>query len=467
MEDFIKKIDLYVKEHENDIIRDIIRVCRFNSQKSEAGENMPFGEGVYKCLIDTLSLAQGYGFKTKNYDNYVGTIDLNDNVTELDILAHLDVVPEGENWTACPPFEPIVKDGKIYGRGTSDDKGPAIAALYALKAFKDLNINLSKNVRLILGTDEECGGACIEHYFKYEKSAPMTFTPDSDYPVTNIEKGRLNGKFKSEYNEEKNSGVISIKAGTKLNVVPPKACAVIKACDESLLINAVEELKKFDIKCEYKKDKDLYEIEVLGLNAHAMAPQNGKNALTALLLLISKLNLNEYASDIALNNLYNLLPHNDYYAKSLGIDVEDEKSGKLTLNFSILNYENGILKGEFDLRAPVSSKPDFILKTLNEKFNEIGIEFLSKSMIAPHEVDENSEFVKTLNECYEKITGNKGGCISTGGGTYVHDIENGVAFGAVFPGTDTNMHSIDEFVVIEQILTSVKIFALAIYKLCK
>lgn len=100
----------------------------------------------------------------------------------MDVLAHLDIVPAGDGWTVTEPFVPVVKDGKIYGRGTADDKGPAIAALYAMRAVKELGIPVKKNVRLILGTDEECGSSDIRHYYSVEEEAPMTFSSGRQLP---------------------------------------------------------------------------------------------------------------------------------------------------------------------------------------------------------------------------------------------------------------------------------------------
>ena len=170
-----KQIEEYFEKNKEQILNDICDQIRIKSDRGEAKENMPYGEGPAKALEAALKLAESMGFKTKNYDNYVGTVDFSDKEKGLDILAHLDVVPAGDEWTVTQPYEPVIKDGKIYGRGSSDDKGPAIVALYALKAVKDMNIPLSKNVRLILGTDEECGSSDIEHYYAVEKEAPMTF----------------------------------------------------------------------------------------------------------------------------------------------------------------------------------------------------------------------------------------------------------------------------------------------------
>ena len=119
-----------------------------------------------------MELAKEAGFSVTNYDNYVMAADLGPQPAELDILAHLDVVPVSDSWTVTQPFEPLVKDGKIYGRGTADDKGPAVAALYAMKAIKELGIPLKKGVRLILGTDEECGSSDLEYYYARKRKRP-------------------------------------------------------------------------------------------------------------------------------------------------------------------------------------------------------------------------------------------------------------------------------------------------------
>ena len=184
-----KQIEEYIDSHCQDMVEDIFTLCRINSEKAEAEEGKPYGAGAAEVLAAALEMMEGYGFSVRNYDNYAGTADLNNKEKQLDILAHLDVVPAGEGWQVTAPYEPVLKDGCLYGRGTADDKGPAVAALYAMRAVKDLGIPLKKNVRLILGTDEECGSSDIRHYYSMEKEAPMTFSPDAEFPVINVEKG--------------------------------------------------------------------------------------------------------------------------------------------------------------------------------------------------------------------------------------------------------------------------------------
>ena len=154
-----KEIEAYIEAHKEEMIQDIFTLCRINSEKMPYEEGKPYGKGPAMALDAAMAMAEGYGFSVTNYDYFVGTADLNDKEKHLDILAHLDVVPAGEGWEVTQPFDPILKDGRLYGRGTADDKGPAVAALYAFRAVKELGIPLSKNARLILGTDEECGSS--------------------------------------------------------------------------------------------------------------------------------------------------------------------------------------------------------------------------------------------------------------------------------------------------------------------
>ncbi len=159
-----EKIEVYMKEHTQEMIEDICELCRINSEKMPAEEDMPYGPGAAECLDAALDMAEGYGFEVQDYDGYVGCVDFDSSLPkQLDILAHLDVVPAGEGWQVTEAFEPVVKDGNLYGRGTADDKGPAVAALYAMRAVKELGIPLKKNVRLIMGTDEESGSYDIKH----------------------------------------------------------------------------------------------------------------------------------------------------------------------------------------------------------------------------------------------------------------------------------------------------------------
>lgn len=463
------QIEEYFHNHKGEMLNDICDLIRIRSDRSEAKKDMPFGEGPAKALKAALDLAEGMGFKTTNYDNYVGAIDFNDKEKQLDILAHLDVVPVSEDWTVTKPFEPIIKDGKLYGRGSADDKGPALAALYALKAVKDLNIPLSKNVRLILGTDEECGSSDIAYYYKKEKEAPMTFSPDADFPVINIEKGGLHSPFESKFEEDNNlPRVVSMTSGVKVNVVPDTAIAVVEGfSEEEINKYCIDAAKSTNLKFTFDKDGESWVIKAKGAGAHASTPENGNNALTGMLQLLTSMPFVSSEGFKKLCAVSKLFPHGDFKGEACGVKMRDDLSGELTITLNIFKYTTSELSGIFDCRAPLCATNENVRDVLRDNMAKDNIILSSDDMFPAHHVDENSEFIQTLLKCYEEYSGQKGECIAIGGGTYVHHINNGVAFGCTMPGTDNNLHGDDEFAVVDELLLSAKIFTQVIIDLCK
>lgn len=463
-----EKIDAFIDAHVDEMIEDICELCRINSEKMPYEEGMPYGPGAAECLEAALDMAEGYGFDVTDYDGFVGCVDLNELPKQLDILAHLDVVPAGEGWEVTEPFKPIVKDGKLYGRGTADDKGPAVAALYAMRAVKELGIPLKKNVRLIMGTDEECGSSDIHHYYKVEKEAPMTFSPDAEYPVINTEKGRLPGHFTAEWeSSEALPRLVSIQAGTKINVVPGKAKAtVVGFTTEQLHEAAGQAGAETGVSFEFSYTEDHAVITAVGKGAHASTPEDGINAITGLLSMLLKLPFAECPQMDMVRKMAALMPHGDVNGTTLGVDMADEISGRLTLAFSMLEVNETSLDGQFDSRCPVCANEENVLQVIKKAMADQGLTLLNDSMTPPHHVDGDSPFIRTLLKAYEDYTGQKGECQSTGGGTYVHDLKNGVAFGASMPGTDNKMHGADEFAVVEHLVVSAKIFAQVIVELC-
>src|SRR5690606_14184294 len=153
--------------------------------------------------------------------------------------------------------------------------------------------------------------------------------------------------------------------------------------------------------------------------------------------------------------------------KAAGLAMEDELSDKLTVNFSILSYSNeGDVEGKFDSRVPLCGTEQNTFDVLEPRLAEHGLKLDRSGYEPPHHTPEDSLFVQTLLDVYERYTGNKGECIAIGGGTYVHEIEGGVAFGPTMPGIDTRMHSNDEFIIIDDMLLAAQIYAQVIVELC-
>lgn len=463
-----EKIDAYFESHKDEIVDNIKRLIAVKSVREAELPGMPFGKGPADALKQALQMAEGLGFQCRNFENYVGTVDMNDQETALGILAHLDVVPEGANWTT-DPYEGIVKEGKLYGRGSSDDKGPAVAALYAMACVKKMGIGLKSNVRLILGTDEETDTKDIEYYFSKESSPPCVFSPDGKFPVVNTEKGRLATSFEAVFTESVQlPRIVSAKGGYRSNVVPPDAEAVIEGIDRHSVENyCMAMAQKTGVPFEISEECDeRIKVFVHGAGAHASTPEKGKNAITALISLLAIMPFADCEGLNAIKAVNRIFPHGEYYGEAAGLKMSDEISGELTLSFNLFEYTPTRIYGFFDSRIPLCATEENTMDVLCHKFKESGLTLKRAGFSRAHHTPEDSPFVKTLLSAYEQYTGQEGYCMLTGGQTYVHDIEGGVCFGATMPGVDTGIHGADEFAVIDDLITSAKIYAQVIFDLC-
>ncbi len=462
-----EKIDAYIDSKKDEMLADLIALVKINSERGEAKEGKPFGEGPYAVLQEAKAQLSRYGLNVTDYDGYVVTGDYGEGEKALDILAHLDVVPVTDGWKVTDPFTPKIVGDRIYGRGTADDKGPAIAALYAVRAIKELGIPLKYSLRLILGSDEECGSSDLGYYYAKEQEARYSFTPDADFPLINLEKARLAKHVRQSFASQPET-LVCLEAGDKVNVVPAKAKAVLKGIDVKAVQAAGQDIAaKTGVQVNVLTgDDDTCTIEVQGTAAHGSTPEEGNNALTALLAVLAPLPLGDGEMAKAVRCLAELFPHGDTTGKTLGIEMADEKSGALSFNLGVLSMDAQGMDLQYDIRCPLCGNDENVTKVLAKRFSEAGMQMEEGAMIPAHYVPEESAFVQTLLGSYERYFGKKGKPLYTGGGTYVHELERGVAFGCMVSDVDNHMHGDDEFMEIDMLLRSAKIFADAIIKLC-
>ncbi len=450
------KLNAIIESMHDEMIDTLQKWIRVPSVKGEAAPGAPFGKEVRSMLDMALADCEQMGFKTQNFDGYIAHADLGEGSDEdaLAILAHLDVVPEGDGWK-YPPYGAVIENGRMYGRGTSDDKGPAVAALYAMKAVKDAGIPLRRKVRLILGCDEESGWEDIAHYNKVATMPRMGFSPDASYPIINIEKGicrlELHGVLSNEGLQ-----VIAFNNGERPNVIPGRASALV-AGDAATVAQAEAAAKKLDIPAEVHLTDKGVSITVTGISGHAAYPETARNANGEMLLLLRELgvqgDLRLLADKIGL----------DYRGEGLEISVSDGISGYLTCNLGIIRAGEGGVYATLDIRYPVMTNPDMIIKNVSASLPGMRVEAMEVK--EPHHVPAGSELVQKLLDAYHEVTGYERKCLYTGGGTYARSLQEGVAFGASFPQDEDLAHQANEYADIEGLYKNIKIFALAIVKL--
>lgn len=462
--------------NENEMIKNLQELIKIPSVHEESNnENELFGKNTVKALNYILDLGQKLGFRTKNIDGYCGYIEFGSGDELIGIIGHLDVVPEGENWT-YPPFEAQIVDNKIYGRGSIDDKGPVMASLYAMKAVMDYcnenNISINKRVRLILGLNEERDWKCIDYYKEHEEIPSIGFSPDADFPCIYAEKGLISPFLIMNYSNFLDKDIVlkNIDCNNNpLNVVPKYCNCVIsvkndiKVKDVDNLVQSFASEYNFNIVTEIINDNEL-KIISHGIQAHAAHPDLGINAISRLIIVLDKLFKN-YNIVVPLFDLFTKYIGLDFNGNKLNINIPDE-SGELTLNVGKFYLENNNLKIGLNLRVPINTKFEVIENNFSlvcKKFDNIYCEFTGKK--ASLHVSKDSYLVKTLCKIYNECTNSNAEPIAIGGATYARAFDNFVSFGANLPGQKDMCHQTDEFISIDNLMLACKIYCKAIYEL--
>ena len=424
----------------------IAEMLRYDSSKKPAEENAPFGKETAACLQAFLEKAASFGFETKNYDNYVGEVIYGEG-EPFAILAHLDVVPAGDGWK-YPPFGAVINDDvsesgvkgkKVWGRGALDDKSPAVCCLYALKAMKDEGIIPNRQIKLILGCNEESGWACIEHYKSVAELPTEGFTPDADFPVIYAEKGILH--FTLHFPIE-NAPFKTLTAGNRVNMVCDKAVALLTK-------DAGSKLSLYEKFTECYYDNTTGYVTTYGKSAHASTPTKGENALEKMFAFLATVN-----EDCA--TVYEIL-----FKDRFGLKGMQDETGTLTMSPNLASYEDGILKMTVDVRFPATHKKEEVLLP----FEVSGIGYSVDNYQAPLYNDPNGKLIQTLLGVYNEMMGTSEKPIAIGGGTYARALACGCAFGPEVPGEESTIHQPNEYVTFERIALMNKIYYEAIVRL--
>ena len=342
------RIKDYIYSHKEELLTALAPLIGIPSVKGEPQDGAPFGIEPKRALDEMCRICGEMGFATEVCENVAGSADYVPDGADitLGILCHLDVVPcEPESW-ATDPYKMTEKDGVLYGRGVIDDKGPAIAALFAMRCIKELGLPLKKGVRLIFGTDEENGSADMDIYKKHVQLPPNVFTPDGSFPVINVEKGMMRSFFKSEY---EGGSVRCFHGGSIPNAVPDKAYAVVDGASAALVSDLIAQDKSGAAFTVTDTDGAV-RIDVTGVSAHASTPESGTNVITALISLLNRLDLNGKQAEM-LRGLEKAFPFGETDGASVGIKAKDN-TGATTCVLSIFNMENGMASGTVDVRFP-------------------------------------------------------------------------------------------------------------------
>ncbi|MGN0658275.1 MAG: Sapep family Mn(2+)-dependent dipeptidase [Emergencia sp.] len=375
-------------------------------------DGYPYGPGPAEALDYVLKLCESMGFATKNADGKYGYAEIGQGDELIGILCHLDVVPAGNGWN-YPPFAGTVDHGRLYGRGALDDKGPAVANIFAMKDLLDSGRPLNKRIRIIFGQTEENGDWYdLDAYKASEELPSYGYTPDGDFPAIYVEKGILLIKLSMDLAD---SGFISLEAGKVPNMVPD-VCRAVTASGT---------------------------YETSGKAAHGSAPWSGENALTKM--------MEKLEEEAPFARMYMELIGYDVFGEKLGIRCSDEESGELSLNTGMVKLEDGKLSLYLDIRHPVTISRGTILDLVSLAAAPYGASAETVHYMKPVYLDRKSPVMNCLLSAYQSVTGDQSEPLIIGGGTYARSMDNIIAFGPTLPGHENREHKEDEYILLEDL----------------
>lgn len=459
--DYLDKIYAYIDEHRDSIVSDLMDVARIESVSIDDSDIKPFGQSCRNVLDHMLAKGEKEGFKAVNHEYYVGSLTYDaGNEKRIGILAHLDVVPAGEDWTITQPYEPLIKDNLLFGRGTGDDKSGAIAGLYIMKALRDLNIPIRNNIEVLLGTNEETGMKDMEYYSRNYEAPEFTFVPDAGFPGAAGEFGRLRYELTSR--KALSDDFVDAFAGSAFNIVPNKATVILKK-DTSIDYKSLPE--DFDI-CETERG---IEIVSHGVTCHAAGPERGNNAIRVMTNALLKLDGLKKEDKKILTFIDNV--NNDYYGSFLNIDKTDDISGQTVSSGTVLRFDEGKITLLNDCRYCVTDNGDRLEENVRKKAGEWDYDVNVVEKTYGYHLDVNGPVIRTIKKVYQDFSGNMEKEILIGkGGTYAGALPRAFATGCVYsenwgerpdylPEGHGGAHQPDEFLNIDNYMKGIKLLA--------
>ena len=454
-----------------EIVEDLRRFIRIPSVQRPPQPRQPFGEPIDRALQFALDLATSHGFATTSLDGYFGYAEFGEGKELVGALGHVDVVPEGSraDWSV-DPFAGIVSDGRIVGRGATDDKGPVLSVLYGLRAVAALEDLPKRRFRLMLGTNEESGWGGISYYLDHDETPTCGFAADGMFTVANREKGILSARLSlpAPYAAgDEPFRLLHISGGKNPNSVADVAIAdLILAQPAQRALASVQStvLAAYPwARIDLSESEGHTRITSTGLTTHAMTPSTGQNAIHPLLELLIQLDPQAGESSSLAQLLRRIAPETD--GRGLNMKWSDTASGDLTVNLGTLQMAGAAIEATLDIRSPITKSCSDIERGLRHAFEPTEISVQVLRTMEPLYVPDEHPLVQTLCRAYEAITARPSVLHAIGGGSYARAFQPCVSFGAVHPEAEITIHRPDEYITIEDLVLNAKIYAAAIYDL--
>ena len=477
-----QKVSNWFELHKDELVKDIMRLVRIGSVSNPEAEQKPFGAECRLCMDEMLKIGEEHGFHTENYEYYVGSIGAKEKDWDnmIGFWNHLDVVPVGNYWE-YQPFEPILKEHFLIGRGSQDNKGPAIGILYMMQCLRELNIELKHQLCLFVGCDEERGMSDLAYYTAHYKTPKMSMIADSGFPVCYGEKGIIEGRML--WKDIAGKTLLDCGGGSASNMIPDTAYGVFvysAELEEELkqknLTENIGETVFYEIQ-QYKGQRAI-KITARGTSKHSAFPEGSQNAIYELAKLVGSLQ----SMDGKLQKFFGSLAYlsEEYYGKNFQISYQDEVSGKTTCAATVLKQEQGCISLHFNIRYAITDNSEKIMESMTKIAKEQGGVWELERDSAPNYFPKEHPAVDILTGIYNEITGENKESFVMGGGTYARKLPNAFAYGIggmaesqedkavkarLFKPRHGGAHEPDEALNVRLLLEAMKIYTMAVIAL--
>ena len=450
----------WIDAHAEEMIADLQAFARIRSvsRADLAAPGAPFGPECREMLDFALDHARKMGFETEDHEGYCGSATFGDKNNALGIIAHIDVVPEGEQWI-YPPYGATRVGDFLIGRGVNDDKNAAVLGLYMMRMFRELGTPLRHGLRVIMGCSEETGMEDMEYYVQNCVHPVASLIPDSMFPANYAQKGSIKGLFYAPAGEQ----IVEFSGGEVFNMVPPSATALLKGVP---LFAAGEGV---DV-CE---ENGMVRVRATGTAAHAARPEGGLSAIHRLATALLEAGVLTGPSEAAMRAF--ALLSGDIYGERAGIAREDADTGRSTMVCGRARTEGGMLSLSVDCRLSIAADVEEDSRALQAYGQSLGLEPRDFSTTRAVYIPKDGPLIAAAQRAYFEVTGDDAPPFTSGGGTYSRLLENAITFGVIFPGerprpeglpaTHGSAHGPDEFTYIPDFLRAAEIYALALVQL--
>ena len=465
--ELLKQIEVFIADHRQEMLDDLAALIEVPSVAIPNNSDKPFGEACYEALLRTKAVADKLGFASEIVDNAVLTAEYGDRPVQLGLMAHLDVVDVGDGWNT-PPFQMVIDNDTLFGRGVTDDKGAAIATLYAMKAAREFCPELPYSPMAWLGTAEEIGSPDLKHYLTHTSMPRYNLTPDASDPIVIAECAKHRPAISGQWDaSDARPQVVYLQGGKIRNTIPGYSEALVAgmtAAEAEAAANAYG--AEIGVSFSLEDTAEGLMVRANGKGGHIEFPLAARNAQTALIGLLAQLPLADCASTATIRALAKVFPYGDLAGIALGLTVKDDVVGPSSTNFTTCKLNTTGFFGQFDSRGPTNATPENYSHIIDKTLRDAGFIVEETEMDDAHYVPESDPIVGVAKDLWKQVRGYEPKCVSVLCGSYAHFVDGAVAIGLTDAGLDTHLHGANEFLPLSDFDKLVKLYILAILRLC-